>query len=260
MDLAAETSRLLDFAERSRHPDGGFAWLNEDGSPDLERPRELWITTRMTHCFALGHLLGRPGAAELVDHGLDALTGVFHDAEHGGWFTQVGGATDKRAYEHVFVVLAASSAVAAGRAADALLAEALDVLETRFWDEQAGALVDVWNRDWSQLEAYRGANSNMHGVEAMLAVGWRERALRATERLVHRNLPRINEHFDAEWRPLPGYNRDDPAHAFRPYGATIGHWFEWARLCMRLRAGLDDPPDWLRGDAPAVVSDGGPRG
>src|SRR3954470_9662962 len=255
MDLAAETARLLDFAERSRHPDGGFAWLNEDGSADLERPRELWITTRMTHCFALGHLLGRPGAAELVDHGVAALEGAFHDDAHGGWLPQVGGAqTDKRAYEHVFVVLAASSAVAAGRPADALLADALDVLETRFWDEEAGALVDVWNRDWTELEPYRGANANMHGVEAMLAAGWRERALRVAERLVPRHPPRVNQHFDADWRPLPDYNRDDPAHPFRPYGATIGHWFEWARLCIHLRAALDDPPDWLERDARALFA------
>ena len=36
-------------------------------------------------------------------------------------------------------------------------------------------------------------------------------------------------HFDPQWRALPDYNRDTPADPFRPYGATIGHWFEWAR-------------------------------
>ena len=182
IDLASETERLLAFAEHSRHPEGGFAWLNSDGTPDLERPRELWITTRMTHVFALGELLGRPGAAELVAHGLDSLRHDFRDPVHGGWFAQVGGSDDKRAYEHVFVVLAAATA-----GDDELLGEALEVLEARFWDERAGALVDVWNRDWSELEAYRGANANMHGVEAMLATGdplWRERAGRVTQRLV----------------------------------------------------------------------------
>ena len=237
LDLAAETDRLLTFAEGSRHPDGGFAWLRDDGTPDLSRPRELWITTRMTHVFALGALLGRPGAAELVEHGLRALREDFRDARHGGWFAQVGGATDKRAYEHVFVVLAAASA-----GDEALLGEALEVLETRFWDERAGALVDVFNRDWTELEAYRGANANMHGVEAMLATGdplWHERAVRVTQRLVRDNDPRLNEHFDAEWRPLPDYNRDDPAHPFRPFGATVGHWFEWARLAYTLDAGFE---------------------
>ena len=186
----------------------------------------------MTHVFALGELLGRPGAAELVAHGLDSLRHDFRDPVHGGWFAQVGGSDDKRAYEHVFVVLAAATA-----GDDELLGEALEVLEARFWDERAGALVDVWNRDWSELEAYRGANANMHGVEAMLATGdplWRERAGRVTQRLVVENHPRLNEHFDADWRPLPDYNSAEPAHPFRPYGATIGHWFEWARLAYTL--------------------------
>ena len=78
---------------------------------------------------------------------------------------------------------------AASAGDDELLGEALEVLEPHFWDESAGALVDVWNRDWSELEAYRGANANMHGVEAMLATGdplWRERAVRVTQRLVSR--------------------------------------------------------------------------
>ncbi len=232
IDLVAETDRLLHFAERSRHPEGGFAWLRADGTPDLARPRELWITTRMTHCFALGALLGRPGASELVAHGLASLREDFRDPVHGGWFAQVGGSTDKRAYEHVFVVLAAASA-----GDPELLGEALEVLETHFWDERAGALVDVWKRDWTTLEAYRGANANMHGVEAMLATEdpvWTERARRVTQRLVVDNHPRLNEHFDADWRPLPDYNIDEPAHPFRPYGATIGHWFERARLAYTL--------------------------
>ena len=92
---------------------------------------------------------------------------------------------------------------------DALLGEALEVLETHFWEERAGALVDVCNRDWSQLEAYRGANANMHGVEAMLATGdelWLERARRITRLLV--GGMRVIEHFDADWRPLPHYNRE----------------------------------------------------
>src|SRR4051812_27159087 len=235
IELHAETERLLAFAEGSRHPEGGFAWLRADGTPDLERPRELWITARMTHVFALGELVGWPGAAELVAHGLDSLRHDFRDPVHGGWFAQVGASSDKRAYEHAFVVLAAASS------ADAeLLGEALEVLETHFWDEQAGALVDVFNRDWTRLEPYRGANANMHGVEAMLATEdplWRERAVRVTQRLVVENHPRLNEHFDADWRPLPDYNRDRPADPFRPYGATVGHWFEWARLAYTLDRG-----------------------
>jgi sulfoquinovose isomerase len=41
---------------------------------------------------------------------------------------------------------------------------------------------------------------------------------------------RLVEHFDAAWCPLPSYNRDRPRDQFRPFGATPGHAFEWARL------------------------------
>src|SRR3954453_16016492 len=119
MMLAEETDRLLEFARPSVHPDGGFAWLSDDGRPELDRPVELWITCRMTHVFALAHLMGREYAAELVDHGIAALTGRFRDPVHGGWYAAVGPegpvARDKTAYEHAFVVLAAASATAAGR-------------------------------------------------------------------------------------------------------------------------------------------------
>jgi sulfoquinovose isomerase len=276
LDLAAESDRLLDFAERARHPAGGFAWLDESGTPDLTRPRELLITARMTHCFALAHLLGRSGAAELAEHGVAALTDVFRDRAHGGW-VPAEGQTDKRAYEHAFVVLAASSAVAAGLAADGLLAEALDVLETRFWDAAAGALVDVWDREWRTLEPYRGANANMHGVEAMLAAAdalhddaaalaarLRGQALRATERVVHGWAPehdwRLPEHFTAGWTPQPDFNRDRPADPFRPYGITVGHQFEWSRLALHVRAVTADPPGWLLDDARALFDAAAERG
>jgi hypothetical protein len=144
--LAGEADRLIDFAERSVHPGGGFAWQDDDGSPRLDRPIELWITTRMVHVLALAHIWGRPGAGPLVDHGLAALSGRLHDAEHGGWFSSVGPQgpvlTDKRAYDHAFVVLAASSALVARRpgAAD-LLTEALAVVDRRFWREDDGLVV-----------------------------------------------------------------------------------------------------------------------
>src|SRR5215210_437622 len=80
--LARETARLLEFARAAR-VEGGFGWLDAEGSPEAGRPLQLWITTRMTHVFALGDLLGHPGCGPLADHGLDALRGPFQDAEHG---------------------------------------------------------------------------------------------------------------------------------------------------------------------------------
>jgi sulfoquinovose isomerase len=265
--LAAECDRLLDFAAASRHPDGGFAWLDQRGRPELDRPVEAWITCRMTHVFSVADLMGRPGAGELADHGVSYLTdGRLRDDEHGGWYAAATpeGPTvpDKRAYEHAFVVLAASSATAAGRpGAERLLADALDVLDRRFWREADGMLVDVWDRTWTDLEPYRGVNANMHGVEALLAAAdvtgddtWRSRAARMTERVVHgwarESSWHLPEHFDPSWQPLPHYNADDRAHPFRPYGVTIGHLLEWSRLALHLRAATGaTAPGWLLDDA-----------
>ncbi len=264
--LEAEGDRLLEFGRASRHPDGGFAWLDDAGTPELDRPVELWITCRMTHVYSLAHLMGRPYAGALADHGVAALTGRFRDQVNGGWYAKVGAdgpvTTGKTAYEHAFVVLAGASATAAGRPGGReLLDEALRVLDEHFWDETQGMVVEEWDESFSSLDGYRGVNANMHSVEALLSAAdvldddaLRARAQRILTRVVHDfargNQWRIPEHFDEHWTPVLDYNVDEPAHPFRPYGATIGHWLEWARLALHLRAGLGDlAPDWLLGDA-----------
>ena len=251
-DLAAETRRLLSFATGARHPDGGFGWLDDDGRLDEDRPRELWITARMTHVFALAHLLGVEGAGDLADHGVAALAGVFHDDEHGGWWARVDAAgepavRDKTAYEHAFVVLASSSATAAGRpGAGALLDEALSVLD-RFYEPGHAMVAEQWDASFTELDDYRGLNATMHSVEALLAAAdvtgdprWRERATAITQGVVGELAPAhdwlLPEHFDPTWSPLLELNRDQPAHPFRPYGATIGHSLEWARLALQVHA------------------------
>src|SRR6185312_11154007 len=104
---------LIDFARGAR-VDGGFGWLDATGAPDPAKPLQLWITTRMTHVFAVGHLLGIPGCGPLADHGLRAIRETFEDREHGGWFSEVG-ASRKEAYSHSFVLLAAASTTIAER-------------------------------------------------------------------------------------------------------------------------------------------------
>lgn len=264
--LEAEGDRLLEFGRASRHRDGGFAWLDDLGAPETDRPVELWITCRMTHVYSLGHLMGRPESGALADHGVEALRGRFHDHVHGGWYAKVGPdgpvTSDKTAYEHAFVVLAAASATAAGRPGGReLLDDALGVLFEHFWDDEFGMVVEQWDESFTTLDGYRGVNANMHTVEALLSAAdvlgdtaLRERALRVVTRVVHDlargNEWRIPEHFDATWTPQLEYNVDEPAHPFRPYGATIGHWLEWSRLALHLRAGLgDSAPDWLLDDA-----------
>lgn len=267
--LEAEGDRLLQFARASLHPDGGFAWLDDQGRPELDRPVPLWVTCRMTHVHALGHLMGRPDCAALVDHGLAALDGRMQDQRHGGWYAAVGASgpvsTDKTAYEHAFVVLAGASATAAGRPSGAaLLDRALGVLLDHFWDDEHGMVVEQWDESFATLDGYRGVNANMHTVEALLSAAdvlddssLRDRAARIVSRVVHDlaagNQWRIPEHFTDEWVPVPDYNIDEPAHPFRPYGATIGHGLEWARLTLHLRSALGDAaPDWLLGDAQAL--------
>ena len=42
--LDDEFRRLLAFGRDIIHPDGGAAWLDDDGRPDLDRPVHSWIT------------------------------------------------------------------------------------------------------------------------------------------------------------------------------------------------------------------------
>jgi sulfoquinovose isomerase len=262
-----QLTSLLAFAAASR-TERGFAWLDDQGRQRPDAGLHLWINTRMTHVFSLAALLGHPGAAELAAHGVASLSGTFADPEYGGWFHEVslqGDVTDpaKTCYDHSFVLLAAASAQAAGvPGATVLLAAAMGVHEARFWDEDAGLCRESWDRAWTVTEDYRGANSNMHTAEAYLVVAdvtgedvWRRRALSIVEHLVQgvarEREWRLVEHFTADWQPLPEHNLDRPADPFRPYGATPGHGFEWARLTVQLEAALPDPPAWL---LPAAVS------
>jgi mannose/cellobiose epimerase-like protein (N-acyl-D-glucosamine 2-epimerase family) len=272
-----DLDRLLDFAARSRLPGGGFGYLGDDGRVLPERGQETWIVARMTHVFGLAQLTGRTGWDELVRHGVEALAaGPLHDGARGGWYASTADDT-KAAYVHAFAVLAGATATTAGAPGGReLLDEALGVWQTRFWDDAEGMAVEEWDAGWMRLSDYRGVNANMHGVEASLAAAdalgdadpraaqLRQQALRTVERVVHgwarEGDWRLPEHFTADWQPLPDYNRDEPAHPFRPYGVTIGHQFEWARLALHARAVTPDPPSWLLEDAVGLFAAAASRG
>ena len=268
-----EARRLLRFGSRSRVP-GGFGWLADDGSVEASRGIHLWITGRMTHCFALGHLLEGPGAPEnpedpgrirapgrpedagrwlgLAEHGVASLLdGPLRDREAGVWRSQValeGTPVAGRlvSYDHSFVILAAASALLARvPRADELLEAGLETFERLWWDDGAGMVVDSRAPETMAVDPYRGANANMHTVEALLgayaATGSAlhlERALRITSRICEQFAAhefRLPEHYDESWTALLDYNRDVPADAFRPFGSTIGHWLEWSRLMVEVR-------------------------
>lgn len=253
--LESEFDALIGFATEAGTPHG-FGYLDDDGAVLLARGHDLFITCRMVHMFSLAHLLGRPGAATQVDHGLRALTTSFADTKHGGWYAHLdaeGRVTDstKAAYAHAFVILAASSAQAAGRpGAGELLAQALQVSEDHFWSEAEGMVRESWDEEFHTTEEYRGINANMHTVEAYLAAAdvtgddiWLTRAERITGRALNdfarNNSWRLPEHFTPAWEPIYDYNDAQPADPFRPAGATIGHWFEWARLALNVEAALN---------------------
>ena len=68
----AQANGLFDFYQFSSvNPRGGFYELYDDGRP-ISDVRQLHATTRMVHCMAIGHLLGRPGCDALVDHGMNS--------------------------------------------------------------------------------------------------------------------------------------------------------------------------------------------
>ncbi|MEJ7634991.1 AGE family epimerase/isomerase [Aeromicrobium sp.] len=266
----ARTS-LLTFARSSLRDEGGFVWLDDSGQPDRDKVLELWINARMTYVFSLAHLAGEEDALRLATHGVRALSTLFHDDTNGGWFTEVdfdGEARDttKGCYGHAFVLLAASSAKAAGvEGAEELLAEATRIHGQKFWDSTAGRCVEEISEDWTDIDDYRGANSNMHAVEAYLFAAdvtgdavWRERALSICERIIgiHARAHdwRIPEHYDHDWTPIPTYNEDQRADPFRPFGATPGHAFEWSRLLIQLAASLDSPRPWIEEAAEALFA------
>ena len=239
---------LFAFGRKFPSPAGGSYYLGDDGTPMMERPRETWITSRMVHVYSLAKLLGYPGSEELIEKGLQGLTGELHDDLHDGWYAGVtsdgGILPDKQCYAHAFVILAASSAyLAAEEKARELLDHALEVYDRFFWNENEGLSCDTWNTEFTVLDDYRGLNANMHTVEAFLAAAdalgddrYRERAGRIIGHVMkwaQENHLRTPEHFRSDWSADLDCNREKPDDPFKPYGATPGHGIEWARLIVQ---------------------------
>ena len=260
--LLEEATRLLCFyLPRVLDPDGGFHELGVDGAPQVVEERSVVTTARMVHSFSLAHLLGYPGAGPLADHGLRFLQSHHRDRTHGGydWIAGRDGPIDasKTAYGHAHVLLAASSALAADRpGAPELMASIGEIIDERFWSDAEGRSVEEYGADWTGPSPYRGQNSNMHLTEALMAAyevtGERrhlERARSIARHLIQEaaaeNGWRVPEHYDQEWRMDREYHRDEPEHPYRPYGTTVGHSLEWARLLLQLRALLGDNERWM---------------
>jgi sulfoquinovose isomerase len=250
------------FEDQSFNPKGGFFSVDNAGQAIKDdTARALHSTSRMVHCFAIGHLLGRPGAADFVDHGINAILERHHDSKNGGYFWSFDDngprEAEKLAYGHAFVLLAASSAKIVGHPlADKLLADITEVLETRFWEEAHGASAEEFSADWSPISAYRGQNSNMHLTEALMgafeATGDRHylaKAERIADLILRRMAGsehwRVPEHYHADWTIDREYKGSD---MFR-------HWLEWARLAMQLWELGERRLAWLPGAAKGLFAE-----
>ena len=267
---AKNSDALLDFYTSAADTDGGgFWWLGLTGQPVPAQGKQLWINARLTYSYAIGHLLGRPGSAALVEHGLDYLrSGGLRDSDRGGWYWAVdsgGNPSDvsKQAYGHAFVLLASSAAILAGFDAYDVFADASAVLDERFWSSSERMFVDTWDAGFTALEEYRGQNANMHLVEALMMAhevdGKTERldravaiARRLIQEVTANNSGRLPEHFDPSWTFQPDYSKGDRENLFRPYGSTIGHWLEWSRLLLQLDAATGGSETWIPAAAQAL--------
>lgn len=259
--LMRQANNLFDFFQAaSINRQGGFFELDDDGKPlnAGNATRQVHVTTRMVHCFAIGSLIGRPGSDEIVDHGMRYLWDKHRDHKHGGyvWGLDNNGVTDssKQAYGHAFVLLAASSAKLVGHPlADQMLADVTEVINKRFWDNSVGAVKEEFANDWSEITQYRGQNSNMHLTEALMAAyeatgdkAYLAKAERIAELIIAKHAAalgyRVAEHFDQDWVLDKDYVGSE---MFRPSGTTPGHWLEWARLLMQLWVLGDKRLSWL---------------
>jgi sulfoquinovose isomerase len=273
--LLKQADDLFTFFERSVvNPLGGFYDLDDVGHPTAPGfgaggmpARYLFATSRIVHAFAVAHLLGRPGAADIVDHGMKFLWEGHRDPEFGGYYWSIGygspSDTNKQAYGHAFALLAAASALSAGHPdAERLLVDVSTVIRERFWEEEYGAVAEEFTREWRQLDFYRGQNSNMHLTESLMAAfevtkdsNYLRMAERIAELIIHRhaadNRWRVPEHFTSDWTVDRDYSGNP---MFRPYGTTPGHWLEWSRLLLQLWELGGRKLDWLPSSAKSLFS------
>ncbi|WP_371169620.1 AGE family epimerase/isomerase [Aliiroseovarius sp. 2305UL8-7] len=244
--LVNDAHRQIAFFKASLRPEGGFFVLGHDGKPLVGTVQELHTTTRLVHSYALAKCAGADGCDQIIDHGLSYLWKRHRDAQHGGYLWALDGVDihddRKLAYGHVFVLLAGASAKLSGHPdADRLIDDVTEVLEQRFWEEDAGLFADEWNRDWTPFSDYRGMNANMHGVEALLtafeATG-RQSYLDKAGRILRFFIDgmalsegwRLPEHYTKSWQIDRSYSGNP---MFRPAGTTPGHSFELARLLLQ---------------------------
>ncbi|WP_242112704.1 AGE family epimerase/isomerase [Luteimonas aquatica] len=253
---------------RAIDPAGGFFhYFRDDGSVYDASHRHLVSSTRFVFNYAMAarefpDSPQAPAYLDAVAHGLRYLREAHRDPAGGGyaWTLRDGRPEDRtnHAYGVAFVLLAYATARKAGVDTAAWMEETWQLLETRFWDAEAGLYRDEADAQW-RFSDYRGQNANMHMCEAMIAAfeasgeaRYLERALALAERMTQRQADKAGglvwEHYDRDWNVDWDYHRDDPKHLFRPWGFQPGHQVEWSKLLLLLHThlgGAGKAPGWL---------------
>jgi mannose/cellobiose epimerase-like protein (N-acyl-D-glucosamine 2-epimerase family) len=262
--LRTRVERILEFY----HPDcidtthGGYVAQFDEETGELydERSKHLVATCRFIANYALGYqLLDRDWCRSACEHGLNFLLDHHHDETQGGyhWIVEGSDPVDSRrvCYGHAFVVLALARAAAADVGSRAVpLAETVDFVLDRFWEDEYGLCKSEYDPTWTRAEAYRGQNANMHMSEALIAayeVTGENRYLddavtvanALTVRLTQETDGLIWEHYTPTWEHDFTYNREAPTDTFRPWGYQPGHQIEWAKLLATLSRHRDE--EWL---------------
>ena len=249
--LLKEAKSLLNFAYGSVIDSGGFGYMTTEGKIDSSKPLECYLQARKIQVFGLSHQMGLADCTDLIKHGIDSFNRLFRDRENGGFNNAVdlnrNPISDRKyAYDHMFVLLAATTAVEVGvDGAQELFDYAEEIIEKYFWDPEARMMKNDWDQTFSSVDSYRGINANMHAVEALSAAYeatgrtiFRDRAYEIAKRTVdvfaRNNGWMLPEHFDSEWNVEKDFNIENPSDPFRPFGVTIGHLFEWSRLILQI--------------------------
>ena len=250
---------------RAIDPAGGlYHYFKDDGTVYDAQHRHLVSSTRFVFTYAMAYRhFNDPAYLDGLRHAVGFLRGSHRNPAGGyAWLLDGGKVEDgtQHAYGLAFVLLAYSHATMAGlEEARAWIGETFELMEERFWDQQAGLYADEAGPDWT-LSGYRGQNANMHACEALQAAyqatgerRYLERAYTVAYNITQRQAERcgglIWEHYDAQWQPDWAYNLDDPENLFRPWGYQPGHFTEWAKLLLQLDARapgvLDQDLGWL---------------
>lgn len=264
LEHAHHTMRF--YHPRAIDPAGGlYHYFKDDGTVYDAQHRHLVSSTRFVFTYSMAYRHFKdPAYLEGARHALSFLRNVHRDPAGGGYAWMLNGRDvedgTQHAYGQAFVLLAYSHATMAGLdEARPWIGETFELMEKRFWDEQAGLYADEATRDWSVLSSYRGQNANMHACEALLAAHqatgerrYLERAYTVAYNITQRQAARcgglIWEHYDTNWQPDWRFNIDDPENLFRPWGYQPGHFTEWAKLLLQLEArggALNKDLGWL---------------